>query len=462
MENIDDLIKKQDEYFKSGKTLDIKFRIDMLNKLYSAVEKDEEKLAEAVYMDFKKPIRETFITEIEPIKSEIKSMIKNIKKWSRVEKTGMDMINPFSKNRIYKQPYGKVLIISPWNYPIQLSIIPLIGSIAAGNCSIVKMSEYAPNTAKVVKRIIEKIYKPEFVSVFYGESDESEKLLNSDVDYIFFTGSPQIGALVAESAGKRLIPYTLELGGKSPCIIDETADISSAARKIIWGKLINSGQTCVAPDYVIVEESVYSEFVKQCIKFINIFYGDNPIMSESYAGIINKRNFDRILKLIENENIICGGNYNSEILKIEPTIVDIENMDSEIMRQEIFGPILPVIKYKRKNEIYEIIDKNRNPLALYIFTTDVQFEENIIKNVSFGGGCVNDTIIHCTMNNMPFGGIGKSGIGSYHGKYSFETFSHKKSIVKSVSLSEIKLKYPPYTKEKSDKIRKMMKLARWK
>lgn len=336
--------------------------------------------------------------------------------------------------------------------------MPLIGSIAAGNTSILKLSEISSFTSGIVREIIEEIFDEEYIAVFSGEADEAINLIESDIDFIFYTGNPKIGASVAESAGRRLIPCVLELGGKSPCIIDRKADLDNAAKKIVWGKFMNAGQTCVAPDYIIADRLVFLELRDKLIHYIKEFYGENPIESDDYPKIINKKNFDRILNLIEGKRLIFGGKYDEESLKIEPTILEVSSMDEKIMQEEIFGPIIPIIVYKSKSEIFEIIDKNKNPLALYLFTDDSSFEKEIIEKVSFGGGCVNDTIIHCTSEGLPFGGIGMSGLGNYHGKASFDAFSHKKSVVKSKKFADISMKYPPFNKKKLNLIKKVFNI----
>lgn len=457
MNNIEKILKKQNEFFYTGKTIDIEYRKEQLKKLKEAVDRYEEKILYALQLDLGKSEFEAFTTEVGLVKSEIENSIKNLRKWSKPKKIKFSIMNPFSKNTIYNQPYGKCLILSPWNYPFQLAIMPLIGSIAAGNCMVLKLSELSLSTSKIIKEIIEEIFSEEYVAVFLGDGKEAEQLVESDFDFIFYTGNPNIGSIIAKSAGERLIPCVLELGGKSPCIVDETSDIDNAAKKIIWGKLLNSGQTCVAPDYIIVKEEIYNKLIKKLIHYIELFYGKNPIESKDYPKIINKRHFNRIKKLVEKEEIIYGGSFDENILKINPMILKVNNIDSEIMKEEIFGPIIPIVTYEEKTEIYSIIKKNKNPLALYLFTKDLNFEKEIIEKISFGGGCINDTIIHCSSKNLPFGGIGKSGIGSYHEKYSFDTFSHKKTVVKSKKFADMSIKYPPFNNKKFKLIKKVFK-----
>lgn len=458
MKRYKEVVEKQKEFFKTGKPIDINYRKKALIKLRDAVDKYEEKILYALKLDLGKSEFEGYETELGIVKSELKNTIKNLEKWSKPKKVRASIMNPFSDNRIYNQPYGVCLILSPWNYPFQLALMPLIGSIAAGNTSILKLSEISSFTSGIVREIIGEIFDEEYIAVFSGEADEAINLIESDIDFIFYTGNPKIGASVAESAGRRLIPCVLELGGKSPCIIDRKADLDNAAKKIVWGKFMNAGQTCVAPDYIIADRLVFLELRDKLVHYIKEFYGENPIESDDYPKIINKKNFDRILNLIEGKRLIFGGKYDDDSLKIEPTILEVSSMDEKIMQEEIFGPIIPIIIYKNKSEIFEIIDKNKNPLALYLFTDDSSFEKEIIEKVSFGGGCVNDTIIHCTSEGLPFGGIGRSGIGNYHGKASFDAFSHKKSVVKSKKFADISMKYPPFNEKKLELIKKVFNI----
>lgn len=458
MKRYKEVVEKQKEFFKTGKPIDINYRKKALIKLRDAVDKYEEKILYALKLDLGKSEFEGYETELGIVKSELKNTIKNLEKWSKPKKVRASIMNPFSDNRIYNQPYGVCLILSPWNYPFQLALMPLIGSIAAGNTSILKLSEISSFTSGIVRGIIGEIFDEEYVAVFSGEAEEAINLIESDIDFIFYTGNPKIGASVAESAGRRLIPCVLELGGKSPCIIDRKADLDNAAKKIVWGKFMNAGQTCVAPDYIIADRLVFLELRDKLVHYIKKFYGENPIESDDYPKIINKKNFDRILNLIEGKRLIFGGKYDDDSLKIEPTILEVSSMDEKIMQEEIFGPIIPIIVYKNKSEIFEIIDKNKNPLALYLFTDDSSFEKEIIEKVSFGGGCVNDTIIHCTSEGLPFGGIGRSGIGNYHGKASFDAFSHKKSVVKSKKFADISMKYPPFNEKKLELIKKVFNI----
>ena len=455
---IDEVLKNQNIYYKSQITKNIDFRINQLDKLKKGIEEFEDKILEALKLDLNKCEFETYETEIGFVLSEIKYVRNKIKKWSSPKKVKGSSLTIGSKSYIYNQPYGVCLIMSPWNYPFQLCISPLIGAIISGNCSIVKPSELSPNTSKIIKEMIEKYFDKKYICAIEGDIEINQYLLNQKFDYIFFTGSPVVGKIVMKAASKNLIPFTLELGGKSPCIVDKNSDIELSAKKIIWGKLLNAGQTCIAPDYIIVHKDVKEKLIHNMIKYIQKFYGDNPIESKDFTRIINKRHFERLKLLIDYENVVYGGKIQEEKLKIEPTIIDNIKLDSSIMREEIFGPLIPVITYKNIDNIKEIIDKNPNPLALYLFTKDKKFEKEIINQISFGGGCINDTIMHITNPNAPFGGIGNSGIGSYHGKKSFETFSHKKTVMKGSTYIDIPFKYPPYTKKGFELLKKAFRI----
>ncbi|MEF9991383.1 MAG: aldehyde dehydrogenase [Romboutsia sp.] len=443
--NIDEILKKQKQYFKSQSTKDIRFRIKQLNKLEVAINSYEGKIIEALKNDFNKPEFESYETEIGVILSEIKHAKKNINKWSKPKKIKSSLSSPASKTYLYNQPYGICLIMSPWNYPFQLSISPLIGSIIAGNTSVIKPSELAPNTSRIIKNMIEEYFDEEYIAVIEGEININKYLLNQNFDYIFFTGSPMVGKIVMSAAAKHLTPCTLELGGKSPCIVDKNADIDISAKKIVWGKLLNAGQTCVAPDYIIAHKDIKNNLIDKMIEYINKFYKGNPLESLDYASIINQKHFDRITSLIDYKKVAYGGNYNKENLKIEPTILNNITVDNKVMEEEIFGPIIPILEFDDINDILKIIEVHKSPLALYLFTKDKNLEIDIINKISFGGGCINDTIMHIANTNAPFGGIGSSGIGSYHGKKSFDTFSHQKSVLKSSILIDVSTKYPPYT-----------------
>ncbi|WP_024620559.1 aldehyde dehydrogenase [Metaclostridioides mangenotii] len=452
---IDNILDNQRKYYSSGITRKEKFILRQLNTLKKAIIEYEDIILEALKKDLNKSKFEAYETEVGIIISEINYAIKNVKRWRRPVKVKTPIINFGSRGYIYNQPYGNCLIISPWNYPFQLTLSPLIGSIAAGNCSIVKPSEMSQNTSEVLKVILEKSFERGYIDVVEGGIDVNEYLLNSEFDYIFFTGSPSIGKKVARKASDNLTPFTLELGGKSPCIVDKSADIKLSAKKIVWGKLINAGQTCIAPDYILVNNEVKQNLIEEMIFYIEKFYTKNTLICDDYVSIINEKHFSRLIGLVDKTKVVYGGNYKEDVLKIEPTILDNVILNDEIMQEEIFGPLIPIIEYGNFNDIENIVSANKNPLALYVFSKDKEFVNKVIETISFGGGCVNDTIMHITNYNLPFGGIGRSGIGSYHGKKSFDSFSHKKSIMKSSSMMDIKYKYPPYTEKAYSLIKKV-------
>ncbi len=449
---IKELVKMQRKYYNTGKTRDISFRLEQLKKLKSVVLQNEEKILLALKKDLNKSEFEGFMTEVGMFYSELDFAIKNIRKWSKTRRVRSSMVNFPSISKIIPQPYGVTLIMSPWNYPFQLALIPLVWSLAAGNCIIVKPSEYAVSTSNIINDIIENNFSKEYIAVVQGNQEESEKLLLERFDYIFFTGSTNVGRIVMKSASNYLTPITLELGGKSPCIILKDADIDLTAKRLTWGKLINAGQTCVAPDYVLVHEDRKNELIEKIKYYINKYFGDNPCNNEQFPKIINERHFKRIVSLIDTDKVVYGGGYNSKTLKIEPTIVDNANWDDNIMKEEIFGPIFPILTYKDLDEVIQEIIKRPNPLAVYIFTKNKYLEDKILEMIPSGGCCINDTITHIATNYLPFGGVGESGMGSYHGKSGFDTFTHYKSVLKKLNL-DIPIRYAPY----NDKLIKILK-----
>ncbi|MBY2476597.1 aldehyde dehydrogenase [Clostridioides difficile] len=446
------LVIMQRQYYNTGKTRDISFRLEKLKRLKSIVLENEEKILFALKKDLNKSNFEGFMTEIGMFYSELDFAIKNIRKWSKTKRVNSSMVNFPSISKIIPQPYGITLIMSPWNYPFQLALIPLVWSVTAGNCVILKTSEYSVSTSSIVKEIIENTFSREYVAVVQGNQEESEKLLLERFDYIFFTGSTNVGKIVMKSASEYLTPTTLELGGKSPCIILKDADIELTAKRLTWGKLINAGQTCVAPDYVLVHEDRKDELIERIKYYIIKYFGDNPCNNEQFPKIINERHFNRIVSLIDTDKVVYGGACNNKTLKIEPTIVDNVNWDDNIMKEEIFGPIFPILTYKDLDEVIQEILQRPNPLALYIFTKNKKLENKILEMIPAGGCCINDTITHIATNYLPFGGVGESGMGSYHGKAGFDTFTHYKSVLKKLNL-DIPIRYAPY----SDKLIKILK-----
>ena len=393
------------------------------------------------------PKFESYATEIGFLLNEISLFIKNLEKWAGPESIPSSIINFPSKDYIYKEPYGKVLIISPWNYPFQLSLLPAMSAFACGNNVILKPSEHTPATSNLVKSIVSAVFPANVFSVIEGDAEVASELLRLKWDYIFFTGSVKIGKIVAKAAAINLTPTTLELGGKSPAIIDDSMNMKLVSKRIVWGKFLNSGQTCVAPDYLIVHESIKDLLIKELINSILEAFGKFTDKINNYTSIVNENNFDRLVKLINESKVIFGGQHDRKTKFIYPTLVDTPNPEDNIMIDEIFGPILPILTFNCQDDIDEIINKNPNPLALYVFTKSKEFEEKIINRYKFGGGAVNDTIVHLANPKLPFGGIGNSGYGSYHGKYSFELFTHNKSIVKRATWYDNKLRYAPYAKK---------------
>lgn len=455
--DIKDKIIIQRDFFNRGKTLDIDYRIDMLKSLRNGIIEMEEEISSALKKDLEKSSFESYMCEIGLVLSEINYMIKHIRKFSKKERVKTPLSQFKSRSYKIKSPYGLVLIMSPWNYPFMLTISPLVDAISAGNVAVVKPSAYSKYTSEIIKKLLEKYLPAEVVTVALGGRDVNSYLLDLKYDYIFFTGSFSVGKLVMEKASKNLTPVTLELGGKSPCIVDSSTDLKLAAKRIVFGKYLNLGQTCVAPDYVLVKEDIKEEFIKYLKEEILIQFGKDPIGNKDYGKIINEKHFIRLRGLIENEDVIIGGYCDEDRLKIEPTVIDNLTMDSPSMKEEIFGPILPVMTFNDKEDIINIIKINPTPLALYIFTDDDNLKSYILNNVSFGGGCVNDTIIHLATEQMGFGGVGTSGMGSYHGKTGFDTFTHEKSIVEKSSFIDLPMRYQPYTKKHEKLLRKFLK-----
>lgn len=438
------ILKKQRQFFQSGKTLSIKFRIEMLRKLYDAVKKYECEIGAALKADLGKSDFEGFMCETGLVLSEISYMIKHVKKFSKPKKAKTPLAQFHSKSYRLPSPYGNTLIISPWNYPLLLTLDPLANSIAAGNTAIVKPSAYSPNTSELVKKIICECFDEEYIAVVLGGRAENAALLEQKFDLIFFTGSQAVGKEVLKKASEHLTPTILELGGKSPCIVDKSAKISLAAKRIVFGKYLNCGQTCVAPDYVLCHKSIKQEFLNAVKTEIERQFGLTPLDNENYGKIINQKHFDRLKKLIDGGTVFVGGGVDEGKLKIEPTVLDNVEWTDEIMKEEIFGPIMPILTFESVSEIEHILADKYKPLALYIFAKDKSVAKEVTRKLSFGGGCVNDTIIHLATSEMGFGGVGESGMGSYHGKVGFDAFSHTKSIVDKKQWLDLPMRYQPY------------------
>ncbi|TLQ41770.1 aldehyde dehydrogenase [Ruoffia tabacinasalis] len=435
---------EQEMFLRSGITLDVKFRIRQLKRLKEAIKAHDVLIYDALKKDLNKPVFESYVTELGSVYGEIDYMIKHVKDWAKPKHVPTSLAHFYSKSHIYQEPYGRVLIIAPWNFPIQLSFVPLVGAIAAGNCVVLKPSELAPHTAMVIQQIIESVFAREYVAVEQGDGKVSQQLLKEGVDYCFFTGSTQVGKVIMETASQTLTPVTLELGGKSPVIVAKDTNIKHAAQRIVWGKFTNAGQTCIAPDYLLVDEAIRDDLISALIEVIEEYYTKKPLENSDYSKMINKSHFKRVKKLMRNQSVIYGGGSNKEMLTIEPTLVLEPELDTELMQEEIFGPILPILTYREVSQAVEFIRSKDKPLALYLFTQDKALKEYIIKNLSFGGAAINDTLIHQSNYNLPFGGVGASGMGQYHGRYSLETFSHPKSVIEKTDLFDIKLRYPPY------------------
>ena len=453
MKNIEKIIQNQRKFFNTGKTKDVKFRLEHLKKLKNSIIANEGEIKKALKEDLNKSESESYMTEIGMTLSELSYDIRHVRRWSKNKRVGTPLAHFPARSFISKEPYGVALILSPWNYPFMLLIEPLIGAISAGNCAVLKPSEFAPNTANVIEKIVKECFEEEYVTVIQGDKDVSQSLIEKKFDYIFYTGGTRVGKIVMQEASKNLVPVTLELGGKSPCIIDEKYSMHLAAKRLLFGKLLNAGQTCIAPDYVLINKKVKDEFINELRKILKEFLGENPIENEDYPKIVNERHFKRLMNLIDGEKVVIGGKSDENLLKIEPTILDNPKIDSKVMSEEIFGPILPVITYEKIEDSIEYIKKFEKPLALYMFTNDKKIQNKILNEISFGGGCINDTIIHIANSNMGFGGVGYSGIGNYHGKRSFDTFSHERSITKKYSL-DLPMRYMPYN-ELKDKLIKM-------
>jgi aldehyde dehydrogenase (NAD+) len=438
LENYKALVEKQRAYFLTGKTKELEFRIRALEKLRHVVQSHEVELTGALKADLNKSEFDAYATEIGFILHEIRFVLKHLKSWMKPQKVKTPMTHIGSISMIYPEPYGVTLIIAPWNYPFQLAVAPLIGAIAAGNCAILKPSELTPTTSALLARLINDHFQEEYVAVVEGDVATSQALLAERFDYIFFTGSVPVGKVIMEAAAKNLTPVTLELGGKSPCIVDEKANLKIAAKRIAWGKYLNAGQTCIAPDYLYVQKSIKEPFLLLLKEAIADMFGE----IETYTRIVSERHFLRLQQFLQDGLIYVGGGSDQKALKIEPTVLTNVTWDDRIMADEIFGPILPVLEFEDIDEVIREIQEKPNPLALYVFSESNDVQNKVINHISFGGGCINDTIYHITSPYLPFGGVGSSGIGAYHGKGSFDTFSHEKSVLKQTTKFDIPFRYP--------------------
>ncbi len=444
------IVKEQKAFFESGKTLDYKFRKDRLTALYNAIKSNLDIIHEGLKKDLGKSASESYMCETGLVLGEISYMLKHIAKFAKPQRVKTPIAQYVSKSYRLPSPYGTVLVLSPWNYPFLLAIDPLVDALAAGNTVILKTSSSSPNTDAAIKKVIESVFPREYVAVVYGGT-VNEELWKEKYDYIFFTGSKNIGKFVYEKAAENLTPVTLELGGKSPCIVDGTANIKLAAKRIVWGKFLNVGQTCVAPDYIFCAEDVRENLISEIKKQIELQFGASPLDNDSYGKIVNAKHFDRLLGLINRDKVVYGGKSDAETRKIEPTVLDGVTFDDAVMNEEIFGPVLPILTYKDEREIVSYVSSHDSPLALYVFSSDKKFIKRMTHGLGFGGGCVNDVVIHLATSAMPFGGFGASGMGSYHGKVGFETFTHYKSIVDKKTFLDLPMRYQPY-KNSNDKL----------
>lgn len=447
------IVELQRRYFGSGVTMDLQGRLDALDRLHEMILKYEDEIHEALHLDLGKSDAESYMCETGMTLSELSYVRRHLAGWVRPKRVRTPLSQFHAKSFTVQEPYGVVLIMSPWNYPFMLCMEPLIGAIAAGNCCVLKPSAYSPATSAVIQKIITEAFETQYVAVVEGGRAENTELLEQHFDYIFFTGGVTVGRLVLEKAARYLTPVTLELGGKSPCIVDKTADLPLAAKRLVFGKYLNLGQTCVAPDYLLIDQSIKDAFLEEVRKEITAQFGENPLENPNYGKIINVKHFQRLKGLMDPEKVVVGGQMKEQTLQIAPTVMDHVTEKDAVMGEEIFGPILPVLTYESIEQAERFIQSRPHPLALYLFTTDEKIEDRFLRFVPFGGGCINDTIIHLATSRMGFGGVGQSGMGSYHGKKSFETFSHEKSIVKKYNWIDLPVRYQPYTPKKQKLLR---------
>lgn len=457
MNSISQIISNQHTFFQSQKTKDVSFRLEKLKALKTEIVLKEQAIYDALKADFKKSEFESFLSEFGIVISELNLAIKNLKRWTKPKRVRSSILTFPSKDYIYVEPYGNVLIISPWNYPFLLSLEPLIMAIAAGNTVVLKPSELTPNTSKLITEIIQTVFEQNHAISIEGAVETSTKLLEKRWDYIFFTGSVNVGKIIAKAAAKHLTPITLELGGKSPCIIDDTANLKLVAKRLIWGKLLNAGQTCISPDYLIVKSTVKDALIKVLKSQIESYYSDTPKNSEDFPRIINLKNTERLAQYLKDVNIVFGGEVDLNKKYIAPTLIDSPSLDSAIMQDEIFGPILPILTYNTEKDIENLVWHFEKPLAFYVFSNNAKFCNQLIKKYSFGGGVINDVLIHFGNHRLPFGGVGNSGLGAYHGKLGFDTFSHKKSIIKRGNWIDPPVRYAPY----KDKLNILKTMFKW-
>ncbi len=456
MIDFEQMVSRQRDYFLTQETKSYDFRMAQLRKLLNWVNANEQSILDALYADLGKSGYEAYLTEMVMVKEELKDAIHNLKKWMKPRRVHPSIGQIPGSCRVYSEPYGVTLIMSPWNYPFQLTVAPLIGAISAGDCAVVKPSAYSAATSALLKRMTDELFQPEYIVCVEGGRKENAALLEQHFDYIFFTGSPSVGRLVMEKASVHLTPVSLELGGKSPVIVDETADIALAARRIAWGKCLNAGQTCVAPDYVLVHHSREEALVEALIAEIRAMYTSAPLANPILPKIVNERHFERLIGLMNSGVVSFGGQLDVAARRMSPTILTDVDWESPIMQEEIFGPLLPILPFRKLDDAIARIQQRPKPLALYLFTTNKAVEDRFMREVSFGGGCVNDVIMHLVTPHMPFGGVGESGMGGYHGRYSFDGFSHQKSVLHRFAKPDVPFRYPPYTDGKLKWVKRLM------
>ncbi|MGK7911660.1 MAG: aldehyde dehydrogenase [Synechococcus sp.] len=451
---IPDVVARQRTFFATGQTQPLEFRLQQLQRLKQAIIDRQDDILAAAKADLGRPAFEAYF-EIATL-AEVNTALKQLRRWMKPEtvKVGIDQFPGTAWRQ--PEPLGIVLIIGPWNYPFQLMMSPLVGAIAAGNCAVLKPSEHAPHTSKVVADIVVAAFDPDYVAVFEGEVDTSQQLLNEKFDHIFFTGGTEVGRIIMQAAAKTLTPVTLELGGKSPCIVDADVKLDVAARRIAWGKFINAGQTCIAPDYILVDRRIKDDLIDQLRATIAEFFGNTPEQSSDFGRIIHERHFDRLVTFLGHGDVAIGGESSRERRYIAPTVLENVTWDDGVMQEEIFGPILPVLTYDSLDEAIAKINERPKPLALYVFSSRSEVQERVLSSTSSGGACINDTVMHVGVDTLPFGGVGDSGIGAYHGKFTFDTFSHYRSVLKKGLWLDLKWRYAPYTEAGLKQIRKLV------
>ncbi|NJR64249.1 MAG: aldehyde dehydrogenase [Leptolyngbyaceae cyanobacterium CRU_2_3] len=443
-DRITSILRQQRAFFGTGKTREIEFRLERLKRLRHVIKDQQEAILAAVQADLNKPAVEAYISEIGFVVTEINYAIKHLRAWAKPKSVAVPLEQLPAKAQVYAEPLGVVLIIAPWNYPVHLTLLPLVGAIAAGNCALIKPSELAPASSRLIANLIQTVFESSYIAVVEGDVEVSQAILDEKFDHIFFTGSTAIGKIVMQAAARHLTPVTLELGGKNPCIVDAEVHLEHAAKRIVWGKFINAGQTCVAPDYLLVDRRIKPALISAIKTAIREFYGEYPAESPDYAHIINLKQFTRLQELLRTSNVVMGGETIADRKYIAPSVVDQVSWDDQAMQDEIFGPILLVLEYDKLEEAIAQINARPKPLALYLFSKNLQWQQRVLQQISSGGVCINDTVLHMVPSTLPFGGVGNSGMGSYHGKAGFDTFSHKRSVLSKPFWLDLPWRYPPY------------------